>query len=217
MKKASIQIVDRDPQVRKLIAVNLESWDYHIKEAETDFEAIFFLKNSPPDLLLLNLTIESEHAQFSIPALREFFHNPIVLIADRHFDGELSRALDAGATDFITKPLRTAEVLTRVNKALDVPGKSSVRNHIFSNGSSWNDLSLTETESHLLSLLSSHDGKLFTLKSLIRKIVGESSENGSQQIKSLVVQLRKKIEKDPDRPVHIISEMGIGYRFLSNT
>jgi two-component system KDP operon response regulator KdpE len=215
MKSASIQIVDSDPQVRKLISVNLESWDYHIQDAESDFEAIFFLKNSPPDLLLLDLKREREQHQFSISALREFFYNPIILIADKHDEAELSKALDAGATDFITKPFRATEVLTRVNKALD-PTKTSVRDYIFSNGSSWNDLSLTETEHHLLSLLSSHDGKLFTQQSLIRKVVGESTEDGPQQIKLLIAQLRKKIEKDPNRPVHIITEIGIGYRFTGN-
>jgi two-component system, OmpR family, KDP operon response regulator KdpE len=217
MKNASIQIVDNDPQVRKLIAVNLESWDYHIKDAESDFEAIFFLKNSPPDLLLLDLKREREQHQFSISALRDFFHNPIILIADKHYEAELSKALDAGATDFITKPLRATEVLTRVNKALDAPTKTPGRDHIFSNGSSWNDLSLTETEHHLLFLLSSYDGKLFTQRALIRKVVGESTEDGPQQIKSLIAQLRKKIEKDPNRPVHIITEIGIGYRFVGNS
>ena len=225
MENPSVLIIDNNPQVRKLLAIALKTSDFNVLWAETDYEALFFITDNKPDLLLLDLKMSSENKQFSISRLKDHFPGSIIVISDRETEGGIAKAIHEGASDFLLKPFRTSDVLSRVRLFLQRdntdPDKSisplKDRTVGFLNSVVKRSTNLTEKEKALLSLFLHHEGKLITQQTLLEKVIGISVENGPQTLLALISQLRKKIEVDPDRPTHIVKELGIGYRFLGSS
>ena len=147
------------------------------------------------------------------------------MLSVQNSEADIVTALDQGATDYLTKPFRTGELLARI--------RSSVRKHTLSNGDQrmvFGDLEiditartvkknneilkLTSTEFNLLTLLASNEGKVLTHQYILKKVWGIGYQKETQYIRVFVAQLRKKIEVNPDQPLHIITESGVGYRFM---
>lgn len=227
MNSHSILIIDDEAQIRKLLTITLQSNHYKVIEAATGKEGIKLVSNHAPDLVLLDLGLPDESGHEVLKHLREWFTNPIVIISVQSNEEDIISALDNGANDYLVKPFRTGELLARIRSALRKAGSEpNIPTATFSDLSidfanrvvkkSNSVIKLTATEYSLLSLLAKNDGKVLTHQFLLNQVWGSSHQNESQYLRVFIAQLRKKIETDPNRPLYIITESGIGYRFIGN-
>lgn len=228
MNSPSVLIIDDEAQIRKLLTIALQSDNYRVSEAVTGKEGIQSVSGHPPDIVLLDLGLPDQSGHDVLRHLREWYSNPIIIISVLDNEEDIVRALDAGANDYLIKPFRTGELLARVRSALrraasepNVPvvvfGNLSIdfANRVVRSGTA--SVKLTNTEYSLLSLFARNEGKVLTHQYLLNQVWGSAHQNESQYLRVFVAQLRKKIEPDPTRPRFIITESGIGYRFLGNT
>jgi two-component system KDP operon response regulator KdpE len=227
MNNHSILIIDDEAQIRKLLTITLQSNNYKVTEAANGKEGIILVSSRPPDLVLLDLGLPDESGHEILKHLREWYSNPIIIISVQSHEEDIVKALDNGANDYLVKPFRTGELLARIRSALrKASSEPNISTGIFSDLSidfanrivKKNNLAikLTATEYALLSLFARNDGKVLTHQYLLNKVWGSSHQNESQYLRVFVAQLRKKIESDPNRPTFIITESGIGYRFIGN-
>lgn len=225
MNKAEILIIDDEVQIRKLLQITLQSNDYTVKEAATAKEGIIMAANHPPDLIILDLGLPDENGHDVLKKLREWFTSPIIILSVQRTEEDIIKALDNGANDYLVKPFRTGELLARIRSSLrSINNEESIPVIICKN--LMIDLSartvkkdneivkLTSTEYNLLSLLVKNEGKVLTHHYLLREIWGPGYINQSQYLRVFIAQLRKKIENDPNRPAFILTEAGVGYRFV---
>lgn len=220
-----ILVVDDEPQIRKLLKITLESNDYKIREASTAREGLSMAANHPPEMILLDLGLPDESGHAVLEKLREWYTKPIIILSVQSSEDDIVRALDNGANDYLVKPFRTGELLARMRSLLRSTALES-ENPVITINDIQIDLSmrivkknkelvkLTATEYNLLALLIKNEGKVLTHQFLLRSIWGPSYIDQSQYLRVFIAQLRKKIEDDLNKPLHIITESGIGYRFV---
>lgn len=224
----SILIIDDEAQIRKLLTITLHSNGYKTTEASTGKEAVRNISMHAPDLVLLDLGLPDENGHEVLKHLREWYTNPVLIISVQSSEQDIIRALDNGANDYLVKPFRTGELLARIRSALrkagsepNIPVASFKDLAIdYANRVVKKDgivIKLTATEYSLLSLFARNDGKVLTHQYLLQQVWGPSHQNESQYLRVFIAQLRKKIETDPNRPLYITTESGIGYRFIGNT
>lgn len=228
MSKPEILVIDDEPQIRKLLNIILESNDYKVLIAATGLDGISLAASRQPDLILLDLGLPDKSGFEVLEDLRQWFVKPIIIISVRNREEEIVRALDLGADDYITKPFRTGELLARTRTSLRRQNKSNGNSKIVS-GSFVIDLEartihfkgtylkLTAKEYSLLSLFMRNEGKVLTHGYLLKEIWGNAYQSETQYLRVFVGQLRKKIEKNANHPKHILTESGVGYRFVSDT
>jgi len=226
MNKAEVLIIDDEPQIRKLLEITLHSNGYISKSAVSAKEGLIMAANHPPELILLDLGLPDESGHTVLQKLRQWFTNPIIILSVQKNEEDIIRALDNGANDYLSKPFRTGELLARIRSALRSintdEGDTSVEF-----GNLLIDLAsrtvkkdgqltkLTSTEYNLLALLVKNEGKVLTHQYLLRAIWGPGYINQSQYLRVFIAQLRKKIEDDANVPKHLLTESGVGYRFVS--
>ena len=228
MNNGSILIIDDEAQIRKLLTITLQSNNYKVIEASTGKEGVDLVSSHSPGLVLLDLGLPDENGHEVLRHLREWFTNPIIIISVQSDEEDIVKALDNGADDYLIKPFRTGELLARIRTALRKVGSEpnisiakfldlsiDYANRVVKKNDSI--IKLTATEYALLSLFARNEGKALTHRYLLNQVWGASHQNESQYLRVFVAQLRKKIETDPNRPVHIITESGIGYRFVGNS
>lgn len=222
----SILVIDDEIQIRKLLEISLEANDYKVYFAVNGKEGVVMAASQLPDLILLDLGLPDEDGQIVLKQLRSWFENPIIILSVKSTEEEIVKALDNGANDYLTKPFRTQELLARIRTALR--GKSNNTNQsVVTIGDLTIDyasrlvtieeavIKFTATEYNLLVLLIKNDGRVLTHQYILKEIWGQSYSDQTQYLRVFVAQLRKKIEKDPNRPKYIITESGVGYRFNS--
>jgi two-component system KDP operon response regulator KdpE len=225
MNKAEILVIDDEPQIRKLLEINLESNGYSVIQAASGKDGIIMAANHPPDLILLDIGLPDKSGHEVLKELRTWYNNAIIILSVLNSEEDIVNALDNGANDYLTKPFRTAELLARIRSGIrrnqgqasdiiveigDLQIDFSARS-IKKNGEY---IKLTSTEFKLLSILAKNEGCVLTHQYLLKEIWGLSYQNESQYLRVFIGTLRKKIENNPDRPKHIITETGIGYRFI---
>lgn len=226
MNKAEILIIDDEEQIRKLLEITLRTNNYSVTHAATAKEGMIMASNHPPDLILLDLGLPDKDGLGVLQELRQWHTNPIIILSVQNSEEIIIKALDRGANDYLSKPWRTGELLARIRCAL----RSSVPEDdepIINSGDLQIDLNsrtvkkkeelvkLTTTEYNLLALFAKNDGKVLTHEYLLRAVWGPGFINQSQYLRVFVAQIRKKIEDDPNRPVYLLTESGVGYRFNS--
>ena len=226
MNKAEILVIDDEVQIRKLLEITLESNNYIVNQADNAKNGLITAENHPADMIILDLGLPDEDGQSVLQKLREWYTNPILILSVKNNEDDIITALDNGANDYLVKPFRTGELLARIRSAL--------RNSAVEDGDSiiscgdiiidlaartikknYESIKLTVTEYRLFSLLAKNEGKVLTHQYLLREIWGPGYINQSQYLRVFIAQLRKKIETDANRPEYIITESGIGYRFIS--
>ncbi len=226
MNKPTVLVIDDEAQIRKLLTITLEAQEFTVQEASTASVGLTAVANHPPDLILLDIGLPDQNGQDVLKHLREWYANPVIILSVQSNEEDIVRALDNGASDYLVKPFRTGELMARIRAALR---KSTAdENHaqlIF--GDLVLDFSLrllkrenqkiklTTTEYTLLALLAKNESKVLTHHYLLTQVWGPSYREESQYLRVFIAQLRKKIEADPNRPVHIITESGVGYRFIA--
>jgi two-component system, OmpR family, KDP operon response regulator KdpE len=227
MNRPSILIIDDEVQIRKLLTITLQSNDYKVTEAATGKEGLTLVAGHPPDLILLDLGLPDESGHDVLKHLREWFSNPIIIISVQSSEDDIVKALDNGANDYLTKPFRTGELLARIRTALRKATSESntpvaqfhellvdFANRTIKKNNSV--IKLTATEYSILALLARNEGKVLTHQYLLNQVWGPTHQNESQYLRVFIAQLRKKIEADPNRPAYILTESGVGYRFIGN-
>lgn len=225
MNKAEILVIDDEAPIRKLLEITLESNDYKVWLAETGKEGILLAVNHPPELILLDIGLPDKSGHDVLKELRAWYNKAIIILSVQNSEEDIVRALDNGATDYLTKPFRNAELLARIRSVIR-------RNHtnddssIFSCGNLQIDfgariiklnreqLKLTATEYNLLSLFMKNEGRVLTHQYILKEIWGIGYQTETQYLRVFVGTLRKKIEENPNQPKHIITESGVGYRFI---
>ncbi len=226
MNSASILIIDDEVQIRKLLTITLESYNYHVQAAVNAKEGLTAVANHPPDLVLLDLGLPDESGHEVLRHLREWYTNPIIILSVQSTEEDIVKALDNGANDYLIKPFRTGELMARIRLALRRAAMDEnnptaefddliidyAARLIKKNGAV---IKLTATEYSLLALMAKNEGKVLTHQYLLNQVWGPSYSHESQYLRVFVAQLRKKIETDPNRPVHIITESRVGYRFVA--
>src|SRR6187431_2148225 len=225
MNKAEILIIDDEPQIRRLLDITLQSNQYLVKEAANAREGLIMAANHPPDLILLDLGLPDENGHIVLQKLRKWYTNPVVILSVQKSEEDIIRALDNGANDYLSKPFRTGELLARIRSALRVSnseeGDTTLNFHDLQIDLSARTVKknnqlvkLTSTEYSLLAILIKNDGKVLTHQYLLRAIWGPGFINQSQYLRVFIAQIRKKIETDANRPEYLLTESGVGYRFM---
>lgn len=224
MNKAEILIIDDEPQIRKLLQINLESNDYKVVQAINGKEGIQLSAHHSPDLILLDLGLPDKSGHQVLKELREWFNKPIIILSAIDNEVDIVSALDNGATDYLTKPFRTGELLARIRSAIR-RSQSEINEVIITCDDleidliariakrGGNIIKLTSTEYNLLVLFAKNDGRVLTHQYILKQIWGVGRQTETQYLRVFVGTLRKKIEIDPNNPKHIITESGVGYRF----
>ncbi len=224
MNKAEILIIDDEPQIRKLLQINLESNDYKVIQAGTGKEGLMLSASHPPDLILLDIGLPDMSGHKVLEQLRQWYNKPVIILSVQDDESSIVSALDNGATDYLTKPFRTGELLARIRLALrnsqNIQNHSSivcgdiemdfiartVKKHD-------NEIKLTSTEYNLLALFVKNAGRVLTHQYILKEVWGYGYQSETQYLRVFVNTLRKKMEENPNNPVHIITESGVGYRF----
>lgn len=224
MNKISILIIDDEPQIRKLLGITLGSYDYKVLEAENAKLGIAMAANFQPDLILLDIGLPDKSGHEVLKELRTWYQHAILMLSVQNSEDDIVSALDAGATDYLVKPFRNAELLARIRAALrhnsaQIQTDSvGFGDHVLSfsartlskNGEL---VKLTAIEFKLLALLVKHQGRVLTHHFILKEIWGVGAQAETQYLRVFVASLRKKIEINPNKPLHIVTESGVGYRF----
>ena len=225
MNSAEILIIDDEVPIRRLLEITLQSNDYRVNMAETGKEGLIAAANHPPDLILLDIGLPDESGHVILQQLREWYNKPIIILSVQSNEEDIVKALDNGANDYLVKPFRSGELLARIRSAL----RSSITTenepsfvcgdlHIdlqartVKKGNEW--IKLTATEYALLSLFVKNEGRVLTHQYLLREVWGPGYIQQLQYLRVFIAQLRKKIENDPNQPELILTEPGVGYRFM---
>jgi two-component system, OmpR family, KDP operon response regulator KdpE len=227
MNKAEILIIDDEPQIRKLLRITLQTNLYVVAEAAAAKEGLIMAANHPPDLILLDLGLPDDTGHNVLKKLRQWYTNPIIILSVEKSEEDIIKALDNGANDYLSKPFRTGELLARIRSAIRSSnvedGATLLRfldlqidltSRAVKKGGEL--LKFTTTEYSLLSLLVRNEGKVLTHQYLLRAVWGPGYIHQSQYLRVFIAQIRKKIEDDPNRPEYLLTESGVGYRFIGS-
>lgn len=228
MNKPQILIIDDEPQILKLLNIVLESNGYRVSSASTGLNGISVAASIRPDLILLDIGLPDRNGFEILKELRQWYINPILMLSVLNREEDIVLSLDEGADDYVTKPFRTGELLARIRTLLRRQNKTSADSKLTVGNITidfeartvlckGHHLKLTSKEYNLLSLLAKNDGKVLTHGYLLKEIWGPAYQSETQYLRVFVGQLRKKIEDDPNQPSHILTESGVGYRFVSES
>ena len=223
---ARILVIDDERQIRRMLGVALSGYGYSLREAATGKEGLREAAIFHPDLMILDLGLPDLDGMEVIGGLREWTQAPIIILSVREGESDKINALDAGADDYLTKPFSMGELLARIRVAirhmavteegpvLTFPDLSLdlARRVVLLKGA---EIKLTPTEYEILKYLSLHAGRVVTHKQLLRAVWGPNYQEETQYLRVYVGQLRRKIEADPARPRYILTESGVGYRFMT--
>ncbi|MBB6635277.1 response regulator [Cohnella thailandensis] len=224
---ARILVIDDEPQIRKLLKVTLQAHKYSIYEASTGEEGVLQASLQMPDLIVLDLGLPDLSGMEVLSRIREWSHVPILVLTAKDREEDKIAALDGGADDYVTKPFGMGELVARIRVALRHAAKSANEPQL-QFGELTIDLAqrivelrgervkLTPTEYDLLRILASNAGKVVTQRQLLQQVWGsQHTESDSHYLRVYIGHLRKKLEEDSTQPKFIVTEPGIGYRFLS--
>lgn len=225
MNKATVLIIDDEPQIRKLLQINLEGHDYKTLQASTAKEGMMLAANHLPDLILLDIGLPDQSGQELLLELREWYNKPILMLSVQDGENDIVQALDNGASDYLTKPFRAGELLARIRSAIRRSHHLEQNDSVIESGNLEVDLvartvkkngeplKLTATEYNLLTLFAKNEGKALTHQYILKEVWGNGYKQETQYLRVFVGSLRKKIEENPNNPQRIITESGVGYRF----
>jgi two-component system, OmpR family, KDP operon response regulator KdpE len=218
-----VLVVDDEPAIRRFLRTSLDAQGFRVSESEDGDEALEAIRRNPPNILVLDLGLPRLDGFEVIRRLRADGSTlPIVVLSSRDDETGKVEALDLGADDYVTKPFGIDELLARLRAAVRHRLQQQGEKPLFCSGDLAVDLvrrivtvggreiKLTPREYDLLRLLVSHAGKVLTHKQIMREIW--HGETDVQYLRIYVRALRQKIESNPERPHHIITEQGVGYR-----
>ncbi len=219
-----VLVVDDERALRQALTINLRARSYDVTAVGDGAAALSAAASDPPDVVILDLGLPDMDGNDVIEGLRGWTRAPIIVLSARTAQGDKVVALDVGADDYITKPFGMDELLARLRAALRRSGTDPdapvVETESFTVDLATKQAStpsgpvrLTPTEWHLLEVLIRHEGKLVSHRDLLQEVWGPAYETETNYLRVYMAQLRRKLERDPSHPRHLITEPGIGYRF----
>ncbi len=223
---AHILVVDDEPQIRRSLQVNLESKGYPVVAASSGEEALRALSHPVPDVVIIDLLLPGIDGIELTKRIRQQSAVPIIFLSAIGDEKKKVEALEVGADDYVTKPFNMEELLARVRSVLRRSVNSQELEPTFTCGElsvnfdrrevrvGKQVIKLTPTEYDLLKYMIQHSGKVMTHRTLLLAIWGPGYEDEAQYLRVFIGQLRKKIEKTPARPQYILTDPGVGYRFV---
>jgi two-component system KDP operon response regulator KdpE len=225
--KPLVLVIDDETQIRRLLRVCLEANGYKILEAANGQEGIALAAQYSPALVILDLGLPDLDGVTVLKRLREWSRVPVIVLSVRDREEDKIAALDQGADDYVTKPFGTRELLARLRVA-QRHATPAPELTIFRSGPLEVDLTsrvikrdgkeikLTATEYALLRLFVQHAGKVLTHQQILREVWGPNSLNQTHYLRVYIAHLREKLEADASNPRIIITEPGVGYRFMED-
>jgi two-component system, OmpR family, KDP operon response regulator KdpE len=224
-----VLVVDDEPQMVRALRITLKARGYEVDTAEDGQTAIAAASENPPELVILDLGLPDMDGVDVIAALRGWSRAPIVVLSGRTSSDDKVEALDAGADDYVTKPFAMDELLARMRAVVRraapedeqprveigecVVDLSSLRAVRTRSGVA-EDVRLTPTEWRVLEVLVRNPGRLVTQRQLLTEVWGPAYVRETGYLRLYLAQLRRKLEIEPSRPRHLVTEAGIGYRFM---
>ncbi|MDG9672760.1 response regulator [Micromonospora sp. DH14] len=221
-----ILVVDDEPQILRALRINLRARRYDVDVAATGAAALRAAASHPPDLVVLDLGLPDIDGVEVIRGLRGWTTVPIIVLSGRAGSEDKVAALDAGADDYVTKPFGVEELLARiraVTRRLGAPSEAvpalrigqhtvDLADHSVRRDDG-TEVKLTPTQWSVLEKLLRHPGKLVSQRQLLQDVWGPEYQNETNYLRQYLAQLRRKLEDDPARPRHLITEPGMGYRY----
>jgi len=221
--RARVLVVDDEPAMLRALRINLRVRKYDVTTAATGQEALAEAGRRPPDAVILDLGLPDVDGIEVIRRLRGWSQAPVIVLSGRSGPGDKIAALDAGADDYVTKPFSMDELLARLRAALRrdaaaLPVKVRIGTceidlaaHTVLEGT--RPVRLTPTQWRLLQTLLSNPGQLVGIQRLLTEIWGPGHERSAHYLRVHMSGLRRKLEADPSRPRHLLTEPGMGYRY----
>ena len=218
-----ILVVDDELPIQRFLRTALDTGEFSLHQAENGHSALAAAAATRPDIILLDLGLPDMDGVEVIRRIREWSQVPIIVLSVREREDDKVKALDAGADDYLTKPFGVGELLARIRAALrrslleateplyrrEELEVDLTRRRVQLAGE---EVQLTPTEYELLRLLVTHAGKVLTHSQILRQIWGVAYMEQPHVLRVNISNLRRKIERDPSRPRHILTEPGVGYR-----
>ncbi len=222
-----VLVVDDEPQIVRALRINLSARGYEVSTAASGQEALSVAAAARPDVVVLDLGLPDIDGATVIEGLRGWTNVPIIVLSARTDSGDKVSVLDAGADDYVTKPFGMDELLARLRAAVrrastaSVDGEEAVivtpaftvdlsAKKVLKDGA---EVHLTPTEWGVLELLVRNRGKLVGQKQLLQEVWGPGYASETHYLRVYLAQLRRKLEPQPSRPRHLLTEAGMGYRF----
>ena len=226
MTGATVLVVDDEPQIVRALRINLSARGYRVVTAHDGTAALRAAAETKPDVVVLDLGLPDIDGNDVITGLRGWTTVPIIVLSARSDSPDKVKALDVGADDYVTKPFGMDELLARLRAAVRRSTVSGAGDQAIVEAGDvtidlaahkvrrdGRDVHLTKTEWGVLELLVRNRGRLVSQRQLLRDIWGPAYENESHYLRVYLAQLRRKLEHEPSRPRHLITEPGMGYRF----
>ncbi|MBO2944587.1 response regulator [Paenibacillus sp. F411] len=223
---ARVLIIDDELQIRRLLNVALQAHEYEVVQAETGIQGLEKASTCLPDLILLDLGLPDLSGLEVMERLREWTTVPIIVLTAKEREETKIEMLNGGADDYVTKPFGMGELIARIRVALRHAARTAqepvlqfegltldlAHRHVELGGKR---IKLTPTEYDLLKVLALNAGRVMTQRQLLQQVWGKHHyEAESHYLRIYVGHLRKKLEQDSTRPQYIVTEPGIGYRFM---
>lgn len=221
-----VLVIDDEIQIRRFLKISLEASGYIVEEAETGEEGLVKAAETSPDLIILDLGLPDMDGIDYVKRLREWSRIPVIVLTVRDSEKEKVMLLDNGADDYLTKPFSINELKARIRVAFRHKSKEGTGEQVFKSGRiaidydkrivtvDGNRVKFTPKEYAVLTLLARNAGKVLTQNYILRELWGPHFQDESQYLRIYILQIRRKIEKDPSSPETIITEPGIGYRLI---
>ncbi len=225
MEQTRILLIDDEKAIREVLSLHLKAEGHKIEEAITGHQGLEKIKSFHPNLIILDLGLPDKQGLEVLKEIRTWSKVPVIVLTVNDDEKVKVKLLDSGADDYLTKPFSPAELMARVRVALRHFGQMEAT-PIFESGNLKIDLSLrkvdvsgkevklTKTEFELLQRLVREAGKVVPQNKLLKEIWGSLAQEESHYLRIYIKQLRKKIEKNPSEPIHILTEPGVGYRIV---
>lgn len=221
-----VLVIDDEPQIQRALATNLRARDFEVDLALTGQEGLRLAADRHPDVVIVDLGLPDLDGVEVVAGLRGWTSVPIIVLSVRDGEADKVAALDAGADDYITKPFGMNELLARMRAAIrrNVPMEEEPvvttatlaidlqRKVVHREGE---EIKLTPTEWHLVEVLVRNAGRLVSQRQLLQAVWGPQYGTESAYLRVHMAQVRKKLEPDPSRPRHFVTERGMGYRFTA--
>jgi two-component system KDP operon response regulator KdpE len=221
-----VLVIDDEPQIQRALATNLRARDFEVDLALTGRDGLRQAADRHPDLVIVDLGLPDLDGVEVVAGLRGWTSVPIIVLSVRDAEADKVAALDAGADDYVTKPFGMNELLARMRAAIR-RNVAADEEPVVTTGSLTIDLQrkvverdghevkLTPTEWHLVEVLVRNAGRLVSQKQLLQQVWGPQYGTESAYLRVHMAQVRKKLEPDPSRPRHFLTERGMGYRFTA--